>query len=52
MASFSVLLGQSVADIRALLPLFQMAEPIPGVPLAYKPATVVKPTKGSKDEVV
>ena len=49
MASFSVLLGQSVTDIGALLPLFQMAEPIAGVPLAYKPATVVKPTKGAKD---
>jgi len=50
MASFSVLPGQSVADIGALLHLFQMAEPIPGVLLAYKPATVVKPTKGSKDD--
>lgn len=49
MASFSVLLGQSVADLGTLLPLFQMAAPIPGVPLAYT-AAVVKPPKEAKDK--
>ena len=49
MASFSILLGQSVADLGTLLPLFQMAALIPGVPLAYT-AAVVKPSKEAKDK--
>ena len=49
MASFSVLLGQSGTDLGTLLPLLQMVAPVPGVPLAYTPAVVVKPTKGAKD---
>ena len=32
-----------------LLPLLQMAAPVPGVPLAHIPTTVVKPTKGARD---
>ena len=49
MASFSILLGQSGTDLGTLLPLLQMAAPVPGVPLVYTPAVVVKPTKGAKD---
>ena len=49
MASFSFLLGQSVTDLGTLLPLLQMVAPVPGVPLTYKPALLVKPSKQAKD---
>ena len=49
MASFSVLLGQSVTDFGTLVPLLQMVAPAPGVPLTYKPAVLVKPSKEAKD---